>query len=69
MPKKFPAASITIGADTQMNVLALGIVGVENPFNTGKIMIPRRNPAYIPKQRAHTAVGYPNTDTHLEGIW
>jgi hypothetical protein len=33
-----------IGMDIRMSVFDFGIVGVENPFTTGKIEAPRRNP-------------------------
>jgi len=59
IPRRFPAASMIIGIDMRINVFAFGKVGEANPFVSGKIKIPSRNPQYIPKQRAHTAAGYP----------
>lgn len=68
MPSRFPAVSTEIGIDTRMNVFAGGKVGSANPFVNGKMKVPNRNPKYMPKQRAHTATGYPNAVKHLEGI-
>jgi hypothetical protein len=68
-PAIFAAVSTKIGKEIKMNVLAFGMVGAENPLMKGKIKVPRRKPAYIPKQRAQTAVGYPKTQKHREGIW
>lgn len=61
IPVKFAAASAMRGKDRRTNVLAFGIAGRENPFINGKNTVPKKNPPYIPKHRAHTAVGFPKT--------
>jgi len=44
IPRIFPAVSMIIGIDKEMNVFAFGKVGEANPFANGKINVPNRNP-------------------------